>query len=326
MKYLLAKTDPWNPDSFGACVPMNNMFASQKNHAFFRSTVTLGENGYAYVAIAPCLANNTPCFWITTNLYNGTTSTNIDLLTQFSTGMVVPAYLQTPYSSSDLKNDGTSVAAPKLSGRIVSAGFRYWYSGTELERSGWSASFVTPQHGTLENKTFSNYLSYVTTNVIPTNNRKKHQGCVFGIRDVEMSYAIPPPGGSSDADAIATFYPYSNGSPTSVYSSTGAPIALIMFKGNSGQTFEFEYCQHNEYVGEPAAAMATKNASDPQGAQMVNEATQNVADDPSKETTTQNVVREMKRLWSDHKSHAIQLGVQGAYNLAVGGMSNLLMG
>lgn len=309
-KYMLAKTNPWSPEAAGACVPMDNMAMSQKNHAFMRQTVTVGINGIAWVAILPCLANDTPCIYYTLTNFAGDGSTPINIGTSMT---AIPAqasfaYLPTPYTSAQLLDTGSAATPVAVKGRIVSAGFKFWYSGTELERSGWMAPYVSPQHGTIEGYSVNGLISWQTTNVIPTNSSKKHQSCVYGVRDAEFAYPVSVPSLTVSYDSVAALYPYSSGIPLSHNAAQGAPIAVVMFRGQPGQTYEFEYCQHSEYVGQPCNFAATKNSSDPEGATLVNEAIQAVADDPTKETTTENVVRRMRQIIEEHGSHMIDLG------------------
>lgn len=310
-KYMLAKTDPWSPNAAGACVPIDNMVMSQKNHAFLRQTITIGLNGYAYVAISPCLANNTPCIYVTTNNYNIASSGVINIAAGIATvpAQITTQSLPTPYTASQLLDGGLPSVPSAVKGRIVSAGFKFWYSGTELNRSGWMAPFVSPQHGTLEGYSIDGLLSWQTTNVIPTTSSRKHQACVFGIKDTEFAYAVTPVNQTISFDSVASNYPYSSNVEVSANTANGAPIAIVMFKGVAGQTYEFEYCQHSEYVGQPCVFAATKNSSDPQGATLVNEAIQAVNDDPAQETTTENVIRKMRELVVEHSSHLVDLGL-----------------
>jgi hypothetical protein len=315
-KYILAKTDPFNPEAVGACVPRDNYSASQKNHAFVRLSMLCNTYGYAVAWIMPCLANDRPVIYYSRGSSTISGATPLNLAALIAANEVDVVDLPTPYNTASLFDSGLTSSASSVKGRIVSGGFRWWYAGTELNRSGWSTAFVSPSHSSIESETPNSILGRATANVIPNAGRQKHNAAIFGIRAEEFAYTVPQNGSTASVDELLSNYPYSSGVSSSVASAYGAPIAVLIWQGVHNTAHELEYCQHSEYIGAPTTFMATKNYSDPQGASLADEAVASIQSNPSVEPTTKNTLKTMLKIVQDNKSHMINVGSamsQGRY-------------
>jgi len=308
LKYLRAITDPWNPASYGACIPMDNMYPSQKSHAFMRGTLTLGSNGFGIIMFSPCLANDSPCIYQTKSGWTGTDTTSIDLSGVTFTGQYETFNLPTPYTESLLSDEGIAGVPGLVKGRIVGAGIRWFYDGKEVDRAGCSACYVSPVHDTVEGYTISDLMSRPTVNVHPNNaDRKKHSASIFGVKPQELVYPTTINGAASSSDGLMNYYPYSTAKATSVVNDNGAPIAIIVVTGTAATKWRWEYCQHSEYIGRPCEYMATENSSDPQGASKMNELIAKQATDPREETTFQNVMRRLREVDDETKRSMVNV-------------------
>lgn len=308
-KYILAKTDPFNPDAIGACVPRDNYSASQKNHAFVRLSMQCNSNGYAVAFIMPCLANDRPVIYYTRASSTVSGSTALNLSTLAAASELDSVDLPTPYNTANLYDTGSSTSASSVKGRVVSAGFRWWYTGTEINRSGWSTAFVSPSHSSMESETLNSILARATANVIPNDSgRKKHNAAIFGTCADEFAYTKPQNGAAAAVDELMATYPYSSNVACTTGTAIGAPIAILIWMGVHNTAHELEYCQHSEYIGAPTTYMATKNYSDVEGSALADEAVASIQSNPSMEPTTKNTLRTMAKIVKENKSHIINVG------------------
>lgn len=309
LKYLKAITDPFNPDAYGACVPIDNMYPSQKYHSFSRGICTIGTGGVGMILISPCLANDIPGIYKTTSLYAGVDTQTINLGLAAFIGAFDTINLITPYTQSQMTDQGVAGTPALVKGRIVGAGIQWWYNGTELERSGYSASFTSQYHDTLEGYSAADIISRPTVNVRPNESRRsKHRECIFAIRNSELVYPITYPGAASSADQVSNCYPFCSNKATSIASANGAPITVVMFFGEPGTSYGYEYGQHSEFIGRPCDFAANKNAADPEGVAVVQESIAKVANDSRKETTFQNVIRTIAETSDETRRNMVKIG------------------
>lgn len=269
--YALAVGSPFSRLANGACVPTFPARMSQKVTAFLSGQLLAGSQGFGFIGVAPCVANNSPQIYATTGAYNGTT---IDYTN--GTG-VNPIQVQSlPYSSSQLLGGDVSVPAP-VTGRIVSCGLRVRYVGTELDKGGLLYCLVTPDHTNTNGLNMASLAAYSECIKVPVS-RKWTTIVASAIDQSECAY----PEESSVATIVDTatrnmLYPFSQLNAISGATlSVGAPIMVIGIQSKSQNQFEFELVLHVEYIGALTQSMATKSHSDQAGLSKVTEAAGNV--------------------------------------------------
>lgn len=270
-KYAVAISDPWNPEAQGCCIPTFPSKASQKSTAWVRSTVTIGTAGFGFVAISPCLANNQSAIYTSSASY---VASNIGINSaNITSGAVLTASLNTPWTSTQLTS-GASSSPPPVSGRIVSAGLSIQYTGTVFSQGGESYSLVEPNHGNINGMgtaALGAYQECVVTRV----DSKKLWLATAGIDAQEVQY----PANYEEATAsLQPVYPFSQGQTLdSSLVNSGAVIMGFLIQGPANNTFQVEYVQHMEFIGANTSTMATPTHSDARGFEMVNTASNRLA-------------------------------------------------
>jgi hypothetical protein len=155
---------------------------------------------------------------------------------------------------------------------VVSFGLSAQYTGTVFNQGGLYYSLVEPNHGNMENFSTTNLSAYQET-VLERVGGRKVWITGTGIDAQEVQYQQNDNGAPNLA-----IYPYCQSQSISGSSDVaGGIIACILFTGTPGNTFEVEYVQHQEYIGASASALATPTHSDARGFEMVNTATNRMA-------------------------------------------------
>jgi hypothetical protein len=126
--YLTSVLDPFHPTE--ACLPLPPCFPSQSNCAFVRTTATCAATGNVLVMMDPFLliASDTNGLYATTS---SATQTDFTIGANFTTRLATNA----PYTSAIYANK---------SYRLVSAGLRWRYAGTEMDLGGTTYGAFTP--------------------------------------------------------------------------------------------------------------------------------------------------------------------------------------
>jgi len=287
-----------------------------KAAGYQRIQLRIGNNGFAAVLITPTFCKDLP------NIFHTEAGTNLNPQSHlnpfqgggyggpsdnFSTGpgwtYNAPANL--PFAHSQFDNSATADGATdsNLTGRVVSVGIRATYTGTELKRGGQIMYHCSPSHGNISGQT-SDFAALSRETVVYQCDRRYKTGIISAINMPETE--LSSKAGMADAISISNtdgLYPYTptyywlesqspnavnyGGAPYFQSRRIGAPIALMTFTGEPGNTFYVEVVTHVEYAGNAASSMARSNPSDVQGAQRVAEASQSIsrmlADDPSRD-------------------------------------------
>jgi hypothetical protein len=257
-KYALAISSPWDARATGACVPRHPSRPSQKVRMFGRATVTVGTNGFGFVNIMPCTANNVGALHFSTSTYAGTTlgaSTTIA-----ATGTTTLDLSSGPYPSGDF--DVSGMNPPDIQARIVSVGVSIQYTGTKLNEGGLYYMLVDPNHQNLNGINPASFAECLVRRVTDC----KEWLLISAVEERELDYYNAAPGGA--IDALSACYPYSNQKYSAADSTGGAP-ACIWITGTAGNTFEVEIVQHVEFVGKSAQAVSTETHGDSVGFEKV---------------------------------------------------------
>lgn len=271
-RYAIAISDPWSPRAVGSCVPTYPSRPSYKVRGFLRGVATVGTNGYGFVAIAPTLANDTPCAYFSTSTFNSTS-----LTLAVSTAMAGTAsanMINLPYNRTTLTTNASANGLPAAIGRIVTSGLSIKYIGTELNRSGNVVCFVDPDHGNCNGKSYNDIISRSETEIsTPGSDRDKCWVSIYGQNPIETSYPDIAASLSFAEVALRTTYPFSSleaiSTAAAADSGYGAIPMIAWFTGVAGQTFQFEVVSHVEYIGQNAEAYVSPNIVDPDGFNLV---------------------------------------------------------
>lgn len=274
LKFALACIDPFDPRAFGVCNPAGKQSYTQKCHTVQRITAVVGSFGLGFIALAPCLANNTPNCYYSTASYDQGQVTILSANNTLATG-VTTATANTPYGESSF----TETSANQIvSGRMVSAGLRATYTGTTLNESGMYYALTEPQHGSVTGMSQGDIGNYQQSQILGVN-RNPLTISSYPLDEDEDQPAFFNTSGSLPR----LIYPLSSNSSTfstllrggSSFTLTvgglqvGTPISLITFTGVPGSTFQVDVIQHMEFTGQLAQTMLTRTAQDPVGANTV---------------------------------------------------------
>lgn len=271
--YLAAVTMPFSASADGACVPHFPSRPSMKTAARYQGIITCAADSSAgainpqgFVAVAPCLANDLPCIYYSTG---GAFTGNMVDVSQ--TGAISPVQLVqgNPYSYRDLiprpvsgqsETNVNLTISPEIKGRIVSAGLRIRYIGPENTAAGIMCVFTTASHENIQRMNFDDMQSRVGCRRVPVS--REWTQIVDSASDAgELDYGEPPILSMGSAN-IQNFqyikyacYPYCNDKTVTYasadYGDQGAITMIAFIVGASaGAKYEFEYIQHNEFVGE----------------------------------------------------------------------------
>lgn len=269
-KYAIAIVDPWNPEVEGVCVPSNPARPTFKVTSYLRGTMAIGTGGVGFVAVSPCLANDRVAAYFTNGLYTGT-SINCSA-TLGAVGTYGATMTNLPYGAASLTTSNPYEVYP-ISGRIVSCGLSIRYTGTELNRGGLTFCYSDPDHESVNTLTPDNLGAKLETSI--EGNTPDRSSCwvsASAIRADELTFPDVSQNTAQVDVNLLTVYPFS--SANSVTSAAGdlaygAPIMAAAVTGTSGNTYEFEYVQHSEFIGAAAQPFLTQNSSDATGLALV---------------------------------------------------------
>lgn len=267
LKYANALANPFSASAFGACIPVGNFRPSMKNHTRHFTSTTIGAGGFGYFMYSPCLANNATCLWTTSASYVGTASSPGNTS---SVGVVLGQMSTLPFLRTQLVESDVTGARASVLGRIVSAGIKWRYTGTELNRGGTIVAYSDPLHESVEGLSYNQLSGYAEAAMTaPNANHTADYLTVFASNFRELNYPDTTPDSSATVDTLSCIYPYSDQLGTVTDASTGAPVCVVVFQGEVGNTYQIEVIVHSEYEGTLAQGMLTPNNSDEQGTSRV---------------------------------------------------------
>lgn len=272
---LRAMADPFDPMAISVCIPAEPARPTQKVRATTRLTVTIGSSGIGWIALAPCIANDSPSIFYTTPGYTGSTLVPYsNAATPVLTTGVTAANLATlPYSTSQLWNNTAdmSYSSQVLGGYCCVWGVKVIATSSEMNLGGTTTCYTAPDRLNLYGANLANIQAYVDADTM-ISDRKPCQLQIHAAEPQEYSYDPRERAGynnlASIGGEIAVLYPLSgntNMCVSNVNTVLGALTACIMFQGTSGNSFYVELVAHNEYYGTAAATMSTPKVDDPTG-------------------------------------------------------------
>lgn len=228
--YLAALQLPFSTKAL-ACIPDMHALPSKKVRVIERGTFSTGLNGFGWIICAPWVtAKDLPSISATSAGYNGTA--------QISDPNVVTANVinnfqaKLPYTSNQFFATTTD---PGIEARVVGAGLRVRYIGSEMARSGQIAALRHPDNESLVGFDDRRFRSYENCKVFP-NNREWSYVVYRPAKPNEYEYSRDPhsPGDSNNYKWCLGFH--IAGTTSSTGSSGPAP-------------FEFQFVQFIEYLG-----------------------------------------------------------------------------
>ena len=151
-KYARLLADPFVPNH-SACLPIPPTFKSEKLTVAYKGTLETGTAGYGFVGVRPShgLVSDSVVGWYSDAAFAGTAfDPSVGTGKNSFNGLGL-----TPYVTADIAPD-----AKKLQYRLVAAGLRVKYVGTELERGGTIVGMREPNNGDLTAKGPSSFLTY----------------------------------------------------------------------------------------------------------------------------------------------------------------------
>jgi len=255
--YATALMDPWNVVR-PPCVPDTICLPSYKFGVRARGTFVVGLQGTGFVFINPYVC------------YGGTTAgfrTDASFNSQDVEGGGItgndPFFNDSPFVAADF-------GAALNQSRLVGAGLRARYTGTEINRSGQAVIFRSPTNRDFlapGSQSVTNLLTYKETSTAPV--------------DRDWHYAVWRP-------TTATDIAYAN--PVDLEPNFCLLVAI--FGGQPGQSFEFDYVSWFEIVGNNLPNL-TRSHSDPIGMSAVSMAMPLVQPTRNPNTTLRSFLKEM---------------------------------
>jgi len=236
---------PWGPAA--PCLPMGFPLPSRKMKCFSRGTAGVGSSsalGYVLLAPGVMAANDANSVWYTTSAWTGSV-----LSATPTTGLLGVA------SNSDYAS--ASFAADQAQYRLVSAGIRVKYRGTELNRGGSYCIMEHPDHQSLVGDSLSVLLAYDNCT------RTRPPG-----DDEWISVVYSGPKNPSELE-----YAYDTGNISAHVGGTVAnnPCMVIFLEGQADMTVDWECWANFEFIGSPVRGR-TISHYDPVGAFSVSSA------------------------------------------------------
>jgi hypothetical protein len=249
-KFAAAVSNPWSPEADQCCVPVDTPGKTWKLPSFKTINVTVGVNGYAFVAFAATTNKTVNAVCYSTAAYTGTT---IDL-TLADTGVAETAFDTLPFTSTQMITDNSA------QGRVVVAGIRIVYTGDPLHQSGTMYMIGDSNRQILTGATVDQISSQAIARMKPVS--KVHQtitqaniNATERLFTDELRYSTP-----------LQNYPFASG-----YGTVGTDIPATMgiliacATTSAGQTFQVDLIEWCEYSGLLAAPSATTSHTDAEG-------------------------------------------------------------
>lgn len=218
--YLDALCNPFETPA-GVCLPADIFpMPSQKVKAFSRGTFTLGTSGVGFIIMSPSTASDTSALAFSTATTVMTTGTTIAAATNkgYST------FAKLPYTYADV------VTNSEVQCRLVGAGVRVRYVGTENGRNGSCIAYEDADHSSIE--------EYTWLTMLQENSVKGSRPSGDGSWDASVSYTGPVR--PSDLSFVNDDTPAGT---------TNASVMGIMVSGVAGDQYAFEAVVHVEYIG-----------------------------------------------------------------------------
>jgi hypothetical protein len=214
---------------------------SQKLRIFAKGSFQSGTTGFGYVTVGPTLANDSVSLYYSSSAYTGTTIAGSTGTGQLGIGVAGNCqYVNSSYTSASSANPDLT-----LEQRLVCAGLRIRYTGTELNKSGTSIVFVEPEHLSTNNFSIGSLQTYEGVNLSSVS-RSWQWACMVPVHRTELDYNNYPQ------------LPLLSGNSTA---STNFPICAIVSGTQPSTSFDYEYIAVYEIIGTTTAEKTVNHVS-----------------------------------------------------------------
>lgn len=331
LKYAHAIADPFSAEARNACVPVGNG-STMKTTNFLRLD-GIGSTFGALVYICPTVASDIPYAYYTDDTWPGTTKTpfltsgSAVLLSTLNVGWkaaLLPGSFGAFQCINNVSSSNLVPATNSVTGKLVSAGVRVYYTGAELSLGGTVYCYHDPAHSSVANISGSNIGGYADA-VVESVMRDPCTLGLYAVNQTELSFQESNE--VSAGNSVEALYPFSSNTnhwyvgastlTTSTFSNVtnslfaaganpriGSPVGVIYITPQQlTGAFHLDLISHNEYQGAGAAPMLTPNGSDIEGVLKVQAAAQMIPsiknDNPSvKRSAWDYMKRAMGTVWT----------------------------
>jgi len=311
-KLLRAYTHPFSREAEGAHFLDTPNIRSQKVMGFIRGTAVIGTSNFGFIAIAPTLANDTPCVYYTTTAYALAQTTPPPSDSASITGGANYPAIATMSNLPYTKDQLNAPIAPNtiINGRMVSVSLKVSYVGTTLNQSGLSYIYSDPDCDNVLGPSKAAATAPGTTDGYNTSQLSSKLACEIVDFDRKGAALICLPSGIASqteypqpaSNTWRKLYPYCQGSTYTINGTAntyGVASSVIAFTGVAGQSVYFEAVIHSEYEGPGVSqALLTSSIADSDGCDAVLGMLQNAQYASGRDprlTFQQSVSQEMKR-------------------------------
>lgn len=274
-------------DPFSArdiCMAASQSPPSWKVRCYTTQTLSVNANGYQFLYLSPCVANDAPCIFYLQNAAAGDGYTggapSMAMDADANTNQNVTStstIINLPYSTSAY--DATSDRDSAVVARVVALSIRIRYTGTELNKSGQILAYASPNNNRVDRFSLATVAAMQGCIKTPVT-REWVQVTQLASQSNTMRYpgyddSIQSGGGSASPYGTKTgyVYPWADSSNTVDFVGSaggindyGAPTIMVAVMGAvEGESFEVQVCQHIEHIGATVAALVTPSDTDERG-------------------------------------------------------------
>ena len=269
--YAKSLVDPWI--DYAPCLPSAQAFESRRLRVWSSGTVARGNTGSntGFITYSPglAIANDIPCVYVTDGNYAGST---IDIGAAGVTGHTS----NSDYASADLSAVGVQA-------RLVSAGIRIKYTGTELERGGRFVGLEEPEHGNTLSMNIADLKSHSSYSMHTTPSGDKY-----------LQLVISGPKNPTETD----FTPTLSGN---LCTNMNFFLAIIFDGGGASFPLEYEVVSNFEVIGNKVQGKVMGH-HDPIGAGAVQQALTQIAAKSMSMVQSGQMNNKLARVWQGVKS------------------------
>lgn len=233
--YAASLADPFNVH--GVCVPNTPCFPSKKSTYWVKGSLTTSAtSGWIFANPYDALTNESSCAWWTDGL------ADVPVLNDNSAVLGISSSA----SNTPWVNANFASAKDKLQYRVVSAGLRIRYTGTELDKGGTVVGLSVPTNHSLTGYTRENFLQLLGVHV-DAPGRDWHSVVWTPAEEAQLDYSSVNPAGYTVMGAVPNC------------------LGFYVKPPGTAVPYEFEFYVNVELMGSPVASSMTRMHADPIG-------------------------------------------------------------
>lgn len=269
---LRACMDPFNPTIGKIYIGTGGYTQSQRVCTSVKFTAWSGNGGYMFVGVAPCVCNDFSSLFYTdgsAGFASYTPFTNAST-PAIQGGWKAAGLTSLPYTSAQVSGSDTTASSDFPVGRVVLAAMRLTNVSSIQSLSGVVAVDTGEERDNYYGATLADIMAG-NQNAPVVSSRNTIVSIIFPITENECAFDVAtilmaPPGTSGSIIGSQMLYPLSGGTvnvPLNTANSVGGATMLAMSTMLNG-SWEVEYVQYTEYVGERASYDYSDRHSDPE--------------------------------------------------------------